>query len=495
MAIKIKINNVEKQNLVDWQSVRFQSVLNSQVDTFEFAIKRYGAKNFKPELNDDVEFWNGTEKLFGGKIVQTEETIEARLEKISVLCKDHSHEADRKLVVRIYQTTAIEDIIEDIKNTYLPAGFTTTNVVCPIVANYIAFNYEQPTKCFQQLADLVGYAWYIDPDKDIHFKSRLDEIAPFGLTDTNGKYVFNSLRIRKDVKNLRNTIYVRGGEYKGSTYTEKETADGVAKVFKQGFRYDNISVKKGGASQTIGIDNIDDPTTKDVLYNFQEKAVKFRDDNKPVLGTEIEVSGLPYIPVIIKTKDNVSISQYGTFEYKVIDKSLNSKEGARDRTKQELFSWALESDESGFVTYEGGLRVGNLIRIQSTIRAIDDNFLINRITVMMKSPDKLAYQITCVASETFKSIEFLQKLLMDKDKEITINANEVLDKVEMAIEEIVLTEATAYSLEHHKTLETITLTESKTVQALNYPTEFVLAPFPIPTGYKRELALDGGALA
>jgi len=495
MPVQIKINSVDKTSLIDWQSVRFNSLITNQVDTLNFDIKLYGGKTYKPELGDDIEFFQNSTKLFGGKVVEREEVARAKMQLIRVACKDHTHELDRKLVIKIYENKTVNFIINDIVTTVLPAGFTQTQVDAPELVNYIAFNYEQPSKCFQQLAELFAYQWYVDENKDIFFKSKDAAVAPFDLTDTNESYFYNSLVVKSEIKNLRNTIYVRGGEFKGTNFIEKETADGVAKVFKQGFRYSSIVVKKATVVQNVGIDNIDDPASYDCLYNFQEKAVKWRDDNKPTIGQEVEVSGLPHIPVIIKTKDNVSIGQYGAYEHKVIDKSINSKEGARDKAKSEVLLWAEATKEAKFKTKQSGLEVGQKIRIQSTVRNIDDFFIIRSISAYLKTPDELEYNVTAQIAEKMGGIEFLQKLLIQKDKEIQINADEVLDKIELAIEQITISESVVVLSDHNRKYEIITATEVVTPRALNYPTEFVLAPFPVPTGYKRELALDGGALA
>jgi len=92
---------------------------------------------------------------------------------------------------------------------------------------------------------------------------------------------------------------------------------------------------------------------------------------------------------------------------------------------------------------------------------------------------------------TFGAIEFLQKLLIKKDKEIEINPDEVLDKIEAAFETIVLTEAFVVLTDHNPQPESIGANEVVNVQALDFATVFVYAPFPTPTGFKREGRFNG----
>ena len=99
----VKINSVDKTNLIDWPTFQFDQALTQQIDTVKFSIKRTPTKTFKPELNDDIEVLEDAVLVFGGKVVKSEEIIEAGLQTIQVTCKDHSHEMDGRLVVDIFE--------------------------------------------------------------------------------------------------------------------------------------------------------------------------------------------------------------------------------------------------------------------------------------------------------------------------------------------------------------------------------------------------------
>lgn len=494
VGVQIEIGGVDKTGVIDWRSFVLTQVLTSQVDQLRFSLKRTENVTYRPSILDDVIVYQDGIKIFGGKIIDLQERIDGRLETIDVLCKDHTHEMDSAVVVKVYESTTIDAIISDLISTFLPAGFSA-NVSVTAPVSYIAFNYEQPSKVLQQLAELVGADWYIDPDKVIQFFYKENNTAPFNLTDTSQNYEWNSLMVKKDARNIRNVIFVRGGTFKGTTDSEKLDADGTALIYKQGLRYSSVTVKVASVSQTVGVDNIDDPTAFDCLYNFQEKFVRFKAGTIPSLGDEIEVGGEPHIPVIIKVKDNVSVAEFGEYEHKIIDRSINSKEGARERAKAEIISWAQEQDEASFGTLKSGLLPGQLINIQSTIRDIDEDFVINRVRWTMRSPTSLRFDVQLVSERTFGGVEFLQSLLIRKDKEIVIDPDEVLDKIEAAVEQIKFKEVVKVNFNKIAKTEGITMGEVVTPQALDYPAVFVLAPFPTPTGFKRELALSGGVLS
>lgn len=371
-------------------------------------------------------------------------------------------------------------------------GFTINNVTATQVVNYIGFNYEQPSKCIMQLAQLFEYDWYVDEHKDIHFFSKTTNSAPFSLSDTSGNYFYKTLKIKKDIKNLRNSIIVRGGIYQGTTVTESQVADGEKITFLTAYQYANIVVKVNTVVQTVGIDFIDNPASFDCLYNFNEKAVKFP---TPLPDLDVvDISGNPYIPVIVKVKEAPSITQYSEYQFKVVDKSINSKQGARDRAQAEIRAWANQINEGSFSTISTGLDVGQQLHIDSTLRVIDEDYVISRIASKMYTPTQMVHDITLVTTTTFGMVEFLQKILMDKDKEIKVNENEVTDEVESASETINIGEDLVVSIVHNPQTEAIAIGEVFTAQALDYAVEFVVGEQTPPSGVKRVFILDGSPL-
>jgi len=419
----------DKSNDVMPSSFSLDRALTNQIDVCSFQMTRINQVGTKPTMLDLVEIVEDGTAIFGGQVVEMSEEISSNNTEIfTIVAKDFSYDMDRFLVTNSYEDTTVNAIITDIKDNWLPAGYTVTNVDAPVQIGYISFNYEYPTKCLQQLADLVNYDWYVDANKNIYFKAKTATPASFGLTDTNGKYHFNSLKVKTDIKNLRNTIYVRGGNYKGDTYSETLVADGEAVVYKQGFRYSNLAVTVDAVAQTVGADNLHDPADYDVLYNFSEKALKWREDNKPAAADVISVTGLPHIPILIKKSDTASQNDNGIFEFKVIDKSINSRQGARERADAELNSWKDEINEGSFSTNEAGLDVGQIINVQSDIRQLDIDFVITRISTRFDiDPTKFIHSVTLATTKTYGMIEFLQGLLMQRDKEITIDTDETIE--------------------------------------------------------------------
>ena len=456
--LTLSIAGTDRTRLVVPESLRVSNVLTRRADTAVFEIRKFGSRTFAPEVGQEVIILNGATRAFAGRIV----TVDEQYEKLDVVgfrvsCQDYTRDLDHKLVVASFENQTVDAIVAAIAASYLPGTITLTNVDCPVTIKYIAFNYEYPTECFRQLAEAVNYDWYIDYDRDIHFFSKLSAVAPFELSDTGGKYVYDSLKIRKDITPVRNTVYVRGGEYQGDPFTVETLADGSQRVFGTEYRFNNIHVSVTGQAKSVGIDAIDNETDFDCLYNFQEKLIRFRSDKKPTADSSVKISGRPWLPVLVKVRDSNSIDTFsaaegnGVYEYKIIDRSIKTKEGARQRALGELLAYSATLSEGEFETHEDGLVAGQRLRVQSTLRGLDEYYIVNKVETSVlvnnSSDTTLLYRISLMTTRTFDHIDLLQKLLNSKDKEISIAEDEVLDEIESVDDQISVTDSVTFTTE------------------------------------------------
>jgi len=477
--------------------------------------------------------------------------------------------------------------------------------------NYIAYNYEYPSQCLQRLAELFKWEWYVDEDRDIHFFGKFNELSGFNLTDTNGNYIPSSLQVNRNVDQLRNSIYVRGGDFLDTTITEDLSvqADGSNSIFLLGYGYANTSLQINSIDIPVGTDNLqqfsdneaakqiiegelpvnlgdiasntyqsmqvictkqgrrgtvrlriravgspadninvqifsdngsNQPSTTalsnvsslsggslstsfeeytfsltevstndlfldvndkyhirvtrsgalnaanyfqvevsdeaeyegyaytgnavpawtqqqwafyfvetidfDVLWNFKEKNLKF--NIAPLAGDLIEWTGDPYKPVFVLYKANASITEYGEKQFKVSDLSIKTKEGARQRALQEVLAWSQEVSEASFITLSNGLRAGQTINVQSDIRGINTDYIIQRITARARGSENLEYNVSLVTTKTFGILYYLQQQISKDDRNIEIDENELEDKIESISENI------SFSVQYTTTLYT-----------------------------------------
>lgn len=503
MSVSLTINALNKTKSVQWKSLKVTNVLTNQVDTAGFDVLYEGVANtFKPRIGHVVTILDGASTVFSGPIVRVNERAVAYgAIMYSIECSDYSRFLDRKLVVEVYQDITVAAIIADIVSTYTTDGFTTTNVDCDIVVNYVAFNYETVTDCLKQLAELTSFDWYVDENKDIHFFSRETNAAPFSLEDDSGNWEYTSLVLRNDNSQIRNQIYVRGGEYLGTEFTAVILATGSDTIYPVGYRYQDFDVTLTGHVLNVGIDGLDNPDLFDVLYNFQEKIIRFRDARKPTASSDIRVSGKPYVPVIVKVADFESQAAMvtaeggdGVYEHVIIDKSIASKEGARDRARAEIVRYKSTIVEGEFRTTTAGLRAGQQIALNIVSRDIDASYIINKVSYKMWTPNVMSYQVSLISTKTFGILDWMQRQLRDEKKTIQINPDEIQDVVNIADAEISIEELIAVGNTKSLTDE-MGLADTLTSYVNNQPT-WVAGPYsPVSLeDRKRPMFADRGCL-
>jgi hypothetical protein len=429
--IKVYRNGSNYSSNVQWESLRFEEVATKEVDTASFSVLNYQGKVLA-EVHDEIIIEVDGIRQFGGVIVERNQVIDGGvLVRYDYQCKDFSQFLDKVLVVESYSNMSAHEIVADLITNYAP-GFTFKNVamMSPVVGS-IKFNYELLSRSLTQLAELVGWEWYVDPYKDIHFFRSESNNAPFNLDDTSGNFEWATLSIVEDIKNIKNSIFVRGGERKNNltqaTAVDKYVADGVKKTFSLAYRYQNIQVRLNTALQGVGIDNITDPMTVQVLYNFNEKFIRFT--SIPPKDATVTVYGDALIPIIINLQDGASIAKYGAYEDVIIDKSITTVVEAMTRAQVELDQYAASSFEASFKTLKTGLHTGQYIKINSVIRNINKSFRIGRIAAVARGSDHFEYTVSL---RTYGAVTFNDLMidLLTKDKKnLQLSDDEVLQVI------------------------------------------------------------------
>ena len=434
MALTLKVNNVDKTSNIEWPTLEKQDVLTKEPDRLEFKIRNYGSKTYRPVLGDEITMFDGAVKIFGGIVVETTEENTGLVKYFTVLCKDYQQIMDRKLVNKTYTNMTVNDIIADMNSLFM-TGFTVANVAVTDVIRKIVFNDEQPSKCLQKLADMIGDCdWYVDYDKDIHFFKEHAISAPFNLDDTSGNYNFGTLRVSRNINQIRNKIIVRGGDKVSSLLTNTYVADGQQRTFvaKPGLQSLTISKSTNGGGSyttlTIGQDGVDDPASKDVLYNPNNGFIIFPEISKPSSGHYVKWSGNQVYPIKIVRSDVSSIATYGEYQYIIRDATIKSEEQAIQRAKAEIKKYGARANEGYFMTTKSGLRSGQSITVNSPLVGItDETFKITRVIMSARTPNSFEYEVQILASENVGIIDVLGKLLVTNPAEqFEIEENEVL---------------------------------------------------------------------
>lgn len=479
MALVVTINSVNKTSAIKWRDFVIERNLTKEPDLCLFSLE-YISGGYKPSVNQNVVVTNGAETLFAGTIIEVNDRVSGgQTEAVECVAKDYTFDLDRKLVTTTYKNQTADYIIKDIIDKFC-TGFTYVGVQSGAgTVKDIKFNYETPSKAIQKIADMFDWDWYVGYDKDVSFFASSSETAPFTLNETEFEnFIAESLNIKQDLTQIKNSIYVRGGNQSyalTSVNAEKYVADGQQTVFVIGHKFladTNFTVEKstdGGAnwtSLTEGAYGTDDPNSYDILYDPNKRAVIFRENNKPANGNYVRVYGSYELPVIVYRSDQNSIATYGEFQFRIIDNSILSKDEAAQKAKAELRKYAEKAHTGEFKTYKDGLDVGQWVTITLPTLALSGAHKIQkmRINVIEPATPKFRYDCTIVASEIVSSTDILGKLLVSNiNQNIVIEDNEVIDMVYGFYETILFVEswtATVYPQGTPSFVELIAMAEN-----------------------------------
>lgn len=461
MTVVVKINGSDVSNQVSARDVSVSQILGTQRDTARLTYKKYGTKSYTPAILDTVLIQDGATDIFGGRIIQFNQTpingadgIEYTLD-----CTDYSIDLDSILVSQEYVNKSVQYIINDFCTNFA-TGFTCVNVNCTYVIADIVFNQITISQALKQLADLMKYNYYIDASKDIHFFPKYNSPAPFNITDSSGNYVATSLQTASDGSQIANSVKVRGGNYQAPTYSDTITVKGsVTKswVLPYTFVFSTMTISINSVSKTIGIYGTDDFVSKDVLYKAEDQSIQVF--SALADGSTIAFSGVPLIPVLAVASDPVSIATYGVREKIIQDSSIIDLNVARTRAIGELAQYKDPKITGSFDTYTAGLRSGQVINLNSSRRGINTDFIIRSVTYSMRLHDTMQYHVELVTSREYTLIEMLQSILQVDTT--PLNPNEKNEIIKVILEIAKLTESiTLHSSPDHSDVTSLTISES-----------------------------------
>lgn len=405
---------------VNTDSMSILDARNSERDTLVFSVEKTPDVTFVPELNKEVIVTLDGDRIYGGIVLNySSQMVEPPNITYQIECSDFTHTLDSELVTERFISETANFIIAELFADYAPAGFTANDVVADVTIDRISFNRLTLSQCLDKIARLINYSWYIDYNKNLHFFAQNSDAAPFNLQDGDGNFIPTSLALRKDISQLRNRIIVEGGEAPANQRTTKAAGDGESTEFDTKFKFSETpTVLVDGVAQTVGTEYID-TSGFDCYWSFNEKYVRFETaPPAPSSGTtNVEITGLPLVPVIARVPLPTSISKYGLFEYAVTDETIQNSAVAIERAIAELEAYSEENNEGRFETYQVGLRSGQLITVNSAAHGVNEQYVIQRVEFRpYPNGSNLAgvWSVELQSTATMSLVQLLQRMLLDE---------------------------------------------------------------------------------
>lgn len=289
---------------------------------------------------------------------------------------DYTSRTMQSLVTSAYTAQTPDAIIIDVLTTYFP-DITYKNVQtgAPSVIP-IKWSHKAGFECFNQLAQMTGWDWYVDADKDFHWFPAIQNPASVKYSTTNVEgYTANIYRasaiFQTDGTKLENKITFYGGTYLSDPRTEQRAGDGVTTTFFTTYplrAYPDVYVN--GVQVSAGQDQVD--TNRQWYYTLGKNYLTQAPGSTPLTSSDIIKVVYQYdVPLIEQQQDDTSIAKYGLFEGAKVDASVKDRTTARKIINGLLQEYAYPVVYGSFDTWEPTISSGQFVIVNAPDQGVN----------------------------------------------------------------------------------------------------------------------------
>lgn len=396
------------------------------------------AGTYCPSVGQSLTVTDGATTHFAGLITAvSKSTPPGRTDvwRMDVQAQDYSVLADRYLVAEDYESETAADIVADLRATYLAADGVTDGTIegSGITVSKAVFNYQRLSKALDEIANLAGCVWYIDDALALQFHSRSTNAAPFSLGDATDNWY--DLSVTTSTRGYRNRQYLRAGMDLTDSRTESFKGDSARITFNVGFPVAKApTITVGGAGQTVGILGVD--TGKQWYWNKNQTAIVQDAGGTPITSSQtLAVTYQGFFPILQVSDNDPEIASRATVEgfsgiYESIedDPNLHTSEAAEQKALALLTRFGEIPETVEFGTRTTGLIPGQLITVNVTEYAVNDEYLVESVTARDEfagSAIRLIYQVRAISGDQVQGWrDFFRSL--GSQRTVAIRENEMI---------------------------------------------------------------------
>jgi len=281
---KITSNDVE---IIDPKSITINRSISEQNTTSTFSLSMdspYGRHTDDFNIDDTIDIFADidsppTTKIFRGIIEN--KTFRGRGTKTTLVLEGRDYGAvlqDVLVFPRIFKDTEVSEIVNSLMSQNISESLITTNNVnvTTTTIDKITFSNVSVFDAIRQLADIAGFFFYVDQDKDLHFEQKNSTSSGVTLDNTN----VQAATFRTSDDDVFNKVTVQGDrQLTGAQQIFTTGTDNTGSVYILDDKPFNPVVTISGTTNTVlqpgGVINIDDPQTKNAKYlvDFQGRQI------------------------------------------------------------------------------------------------------------------------------------------------------------------------------------------------------------------------------
>jgi hypothetical protein len=446
-------------------SLTIEDEINARSTARFQLVDKLGALNITDGAPIEVYDWSGN-LIFGGYTIFPRKINPIGTDVLfyDIDCVDQNCLADRYLVANAYQSQTAGYIVRSLMNEYLSSdGVTEGTIQDGVVLDTVKFvRSGSVTDAIDQIAEMVGFTWFIDFDKKLYFVEQSTATAPINITDTSA--ILN-VNVRQDRSKYRNRQYLRGGQTPTDSAITGESPspkpDGVARTFtlrypvaeKPRIYINSVEV----ASSDIGVNGLDGTVTPLKFYFSYGSNTITQDTTQTVLSITdmITVDYIGLIPLLVVVEDSLAIESRALIEnnagvYEALETlpNVNDKTQALDIANGKLRKFTKVEKEVTYDSFQSGLYAGQLQTITLSKYGISaGEFLIDRVTIAdFDDNGRFITTVHAVDGEAFGGWTSFFKSLAKKESGLVIDTEERLVVLKTSYESEAWTEASTQTI-------------------------------------------------
>lgn len=363
-------------------------------------------------------------KIFTGIVEDIRFDGEGTEEKLIISGRDYSARLmDVTVQPEVYNNSTSDVITKDIIDKYVD-DITYINVETSIdIIPHITFKHKSVFDSFRQIAELTEQIFFIDPNKDLHFKSKSTNSSGINLNNTN---VLKGDFKQTDTE-IVNAVWIYGDAYLVGQ-TDTFTANGTGSVFNLTHKPHQTEVKVGGIlKEEAGVFAMTTSPASGTQYlvDYDQKGIIFVSgtstlglgNNIPASGASISVNYQRKLPLIKYGENRNSIANYGKHEKVIIDKGINQSDLAKSLVESEI-NKSSEPIIEGNLTIYGfkNLTIGETVNVNLPNHNINSvNYDILEIKYMLRKKELLTDRIQSikVSKRIKKFTDTIKQIMLD----------------------------------------------------------------------------------
>jgi len=373
----------------DFKNLKIKRSMSDFGTTSSFRIdldSPYGRHAGEFNIGDEVVVYadfkvDPTEaKLFTGIVEEIKYEGSGTKQRLILTGRDYSARLmDITVNPVVYTDTEVSTIVTQILSDNHVPDITTNNVdTTNTTLRRIAFNHKTVFEALKQLAELSGYIFYVDKDKDLHFEERRSVSSGITLDNTN----IVSANFYSGKEGMANSVWVYGDRFL-SGFKEVIPTDGGS-AFNLLYNPHNTQIESSNDPGSLligGIFGITTSTTSgpNYLVNYHDKEIIF------VSGTTVGYNSIPTsggsfvadyqreLPIVKYAQDDTSINIFGLKESVIIDKSIKDPDTALDLARGKI------SDANPLKRIETNIKIWLTSEVGQTVGFVMDDYDINQI--------------------------------------------------------------------------------------------------------------------